>query len=167
LVQQFKIKEVDQLPQLAEQVLSRDEGWLRYYAETVGGLKIEDDQKARAGENDKLLMAAVLAEADFAAHLWDNNPAFAREALGAVVDKVVVADRRLAGWYNVQIGHTYELQGDAEAGAKQFSQAKARTLGVILALPVPSSKHSAAHVQEPKNLFHKNLLEIFSNDVRG
>lgn len=166
LMQQLKIKEVDELPTLAKQVLDRDPKWLRYYSDTIGGLKIEEDQRLRAAENDDILMSGVVAESEFAAQMWDGNPVRAREALGLVVDKVVVVDRRLAAWYNIQIGHTYELQGDTESAAKQFAQAKARALGVILALPSPSSKISTALQQEPRNQFHKKLLEIFSNDVR-
>ena len=97
--------------------------------------------------------------------MWDGGPAFAREALGSIVDNVVVADRRLAGWYNIQIGHTFELEGDGESAAKQYSQARAR-IHHILALPFPATFESLARKHQPKTLLHQRLLEVFNNDIR-
>src|SRR5262249_29209724 len=116
---QFGVKDIQSYPQLVKQVIERDLGWLQYYKDSIGGLDVADDQRMQAAETDRLLTEAALAEAEFAAHMWDGNPAPGREALGAIVDRVVVADRRLAGWYGVQIGHAFELEGDTEAAAKQ------------------------------------------------
>ena len=77
----------------------------------------------------------------------------------------MVADRRLAGWYYIQIGHTFEIDGDGESAAKQYSLARPR-IHQVLSLPMPSTTQSVAKGQEPKNRFHAKLLEIFSNDVR-
>lgn len=104
-VDQFKIKDIQQFPGLINQVVSRDPGWLRYYQDSVSGFDISNDQKVQAAENDALLTEAALAESEFAAQMWDDNASLARDALAAVVDKVVVADRRLSGWYNIQLGH--------------------------------------------------------------
>lgn len=165
LAGQFKISDIDSFPALVAQVINRDAGWLRYYKDSIGGLDVSDEQKSRSAENDALLTEAALAECEFVAQMWDGVPDRAREAIGLVVDKVVVADRKLAGWYNVQIGHTFELQGDGEAAAKQYSQARSR-IHQILALPFPSSTASLSKSQTPRSLFHHKLLEIFENDVR-
>jgi hypothetical protein len=165
LVDQFKVKDIQAFPQLASQVINRDGRWLNYYKDSIGGVDVGEDQRQQAADNDKLLTDAALAEAEFAARMWDGTPALARAALGLIVDRVVVADRKLAAWYNVQIGHTFELEGDGEAAAKQYSQAKSRA-NHILALPSPATVRSAAQDQEPKNLLHRRLLGIFSNDVR-
>lgn len=165
LAEQFKVDDVVKFPPLVQQVIDRDTGWLKYYQESISGLEIDDDQREQAAENDKLLTLAALAEADFAAAMWDGNASLARSALGDIVDKIVVADRKLAGWYNIQIGHSYEIEGDHEAAAKQYNQAKAR-IHHLLALPTPATTASAAKDQTPKNLFHRLLLEIFENDVR-
>ena len=77
----------------------------------------------------------------------------------------MIADRRLAGWYNIQLGHTYELEGDHESAAKQYNQAKAR-IHHLLALPTPVTTVSIAQQQKPKNLFHQRLLELYANDIR-
>ncbi|AVT75944.1 hypothetical protein RPPS3_18810 [Rhodopseudomonas palustris] len=165
LVEQFKINDVNAFPGLASQVVNRDSGWMRYYQDSVSGGDIGVDEKRQAAENDALLTEAALAECEFAGHMWDGNPAMAREALGRVVDKVVVADRRLAGWYNIQLGHAFELEGDAEAAAKQYSQGRSR-IATLLALPFPAGSVSASAAVVPKNRLHKKLLEIFANDVR-
>jgi hypothetical protein len=165
LVKQFKVQDIQMFPGLVKQVIDRDMGWLKYYKESVGGLDVGEDQRQQAAENDKILTEAALAESEFAAQMWDGNSALAREALGNVVDRVVVADRRLAGWYNIQIGHTFELENDGESAAKQYSQARAR-IHHILSLPHPASTQSVANKQQAKNKFHRELLEIFQNDIR-
>jgi hypothetical protein len=165
LVDQFGIDDVNSFAGLAHQVISRDPGWLSYYKDSIGGLDVSEDQKEMAAETDALLTEAALAESEFMAQMWDGVPGKAREVIGEVVDKVVLADRKLAGWYNVQIGHTLEMQGDSEAAAKQYSQARAR-IHQILALPFPSSSVSLSKEQAPRNLLHRRLLEIFENDIR-
>src|SRR3954470_5302756 len=44
------------------------------YLRTVS-YEIGEDQKKQAGENDALLTEAALAEAEFAAQMWDGNSA--------------------------------------------------------------------------------------------
>jgi hypothetical protein len=165
LMEQFKITDVGIFAQLCQQVISRDPGWLSFYKDSISGSDVPSLQRDQADENDAILTDAALAEAECGAEMWDNNPQAARVALGTIVDKVVVADRRLAGWYNIQIGHTYEIEGDSEAAAKQYAEAKSRTTYNI-PLPIPKTSQSAAKEQEPKNPFHLKLLEIFNNDVR-
>ncbi|WP_051448271.1 DEAD/DEAH box helicase family protein [Bradyrhizobium sp. WSM1417] len=165
LVEQFKIHDLQQFPGLIDQVVGRDAGWLRYYQDSVSGLDISAEQKALAAENDSLLTEAAMAEADFAAHMWDGNASSARDALAGIVDRVVVADRRLSGWYNIQLGHTFELQGDIESAAKQYSQARSR-IHSILALPFPATTGSVSARVVPANRLHSKLLEIFANDIR-
>lgn len=165
LVDQFKVKDIRTFPQLAQQVIDRDPGWLNYYKDSIGGLDVGGEQRKQAAETDEILTDAALAEAEFGAQMWEGSTALAREALGTVVDRVVVADRRLAGWYNIQIGHTLELEGDGEAAAKQYSQARGR-IHHILALPHPATTQSIAREQKPKNLLHEKLLDIFNNDIR-
>ena len=82
LVDQFKIDDIQNFPQLVQQVISRDSAWLKYYQESIGGLDVGEDQRQQAAENDALLTAAALAEAEFSAHMWDGNPSQARLALG-------------------------------------------------------------------------------------
>lgn len=166
LVGQFKITDLDQFPALIQQVIGRDAGWLKYYQDSVSGLDISGDQKEEAAENDKLLTQAALAESDFAAHMWDGNAASARDSLATVVDKVVVADRRLSGWYNIQLGHTFELEGDIESAAKQYSQARSR-IYTTLALPFPATASSVTTQVKPINRLHAKLIEIFANDVKA
>src|SRR5258708_8557735 len=165
LVEQFKIHDLQQFPGLINEVISRDAGWLRYYQDSVSGLDITAEQKQQAAENDHLLTEAALAEAEFAAHMWDGNASSAREALASIVDRVVVADRRLSGWYNIQLGHTFEMQGDIESAAKQYSQARGRIYS-ILALPYPATDTSVTTAATPINKLHSRLIEIFANDVR-
>ncbi len=165
MVRQFQIKDVTQLPQLATQMVLRDQGWLGYYADSIRGIDLTDEQLAQAKSSDTILTEAAEAEAEFGAHIWDGNTAQARIALGEIVDRVAAADRKLAGWYNVQLGMTYEAEGDVEAAAKQYAEARSRT-NFTLALPVPKSNYSIARDEKPRNPLHERLLRLFMNDVR-
>lgn len=115
LMKQFGIKDIAQYSALVDQVIDRDQSWLDYYRDSIVGLEVSEEQRDQAKDNDKLITEAALAEAEFAAKVWDRNPSAARMELASFVDRVVVADRRLGGWYNIQIGMTYDLEGDSEA----------------------------------------------------
>lgn len=163
LVDQFKIADVDALPALANQVLSRDPGWLAFYRDTVSATGVTEEEVSQARETDAAILSAALAEAEFAANLWDGRADLAREALGAAAQEVASADRRLAGWYSVHLGHTYELDGDPESASKQYADARSRTFFDI-ALPHPTTSSSVASAIKPLNSLHASLLSIFGND---
>jgi hypothetical protein len=165
VLSQFGIDSVSKLFPLVEQILQRDPKWMKFYGDSISGQGVDDAALERANSDDSILLQAALAEAEFYAHLWDGNPQAAREALGGICDQVVLADRRLGGWYNIQIGLTLELDGDQEAAAKQYSEAKSRTTYSI-ALPVPVTTKSLARDHAPRNSFHALLLQIFINDIR-
>lgn len=163
LVDQFSISDVDALPALANQVLSRDPGWLAFYRDTVSATGVTEEEINQARETDAAILKAAQAEAEFAAHLWDGRADLAREALGSAAQEVVSADRRLAGWYSIQLGHTYELEGDPESASKQYADARSRTFFDI-ALPHPTTSASVASAVIPQNSLHASLLSIFGSD---
>ena len=163
LTHQLKLNDAGQLPGLVNQVLSRDQGWLDFYKDTISATGISAEEQAQAEETDSALLEGAIAEAEFAAHMWDNRPELAREKLGEAIHSVTSADRRLAGWYSVHIGHSFELQGDAETACKHYAAARARTFFDI-ALPRPTSTTSITTSIQPKNSFHDSLLSIFSSD---
>ncbi len=163
LVDQFKIKDGSQFPQLVEQVLSRDQGWLNYYKDSVSSTGLSDEEREQALETDAALLKGALAEADFASEMWDGRPDLARVSLGEAIHEVAPADRRLAGWYSMHIGHSFECEGDTETAAKHYADARSRTFFDI-ALPLPSTAASIAGSVAPKNAFHASLLSIFSGD---
>ena len=165
LVEQFRIGSIEVFPQLVRQVLDRDQGWLEYYKSSIVAGDIDDDQRQQASDNDEQLVEGALAEAEFGAHIWDGSAGLARKPLHEVVDKIVTADRRLAGWYNIQIGMTLEMELDAESAAKQYAEARSRT-NALLPLPVPETTQSIIDKQSVRNRLHLNLLNIFENDVR-
>ncbi|MGY6644782.1 MAG: DEAD/DEAH box helicase family protein [Salinarimonas sp.] len=169
VVQQFKISSVEAASELALKILrddpERDAQWLEFYQNSISGMELEASEVERATENEDLLVSSALAEADYAKALWEGDPAGARQALAAYVDKIVVADRHLAGSYNIAVGQTFELDNDKESAAKQYSVARTRILG-FLCLPSPSTKISHGKSEAPKNEAHGHLLRIFVNDVR-
>ena len=147
------------------QVLDRDHGWLSYYKDNVSSTPVSEEDEAQAVETDDALLKGALAEAKFAAKMWDDRPELAREELGPAVPDVAAADRRLAGWYSVQIGHTFECENDVETASKHYADARSRTFFDI-ALPHPTTARSILTEISPKNDFHVRLLDIFSSDKR-
>ncbi|WP_432254385.1 DEAD/DEAH box helicase [Limimaricola sp. AA108-03] len=163
LVDQFKIKDAASLPNLADQVLKRDAGWLSFYKDTIGASKLSDEDRQQARDTDEALLKGSLAEAEFAALMWDGRPELAREALGEAIHSVASADRRLAGWYSMHIGHSFELEGDSETAKKHYSDARSRTFFDI-ALPQPSTQKSIMKDITPRNAFHEQLIQLFASD---
>ncbi|MGC3939952.1 DEAD/DEAH box helicase family protein [Roseobacter sp. EG26] len=163
LIDQLKIADGSQFPKLVDQVLSRDRGWLSYYKDTVSSTGVSEDEQEQALEIDAALLKGALAEANFAAAMWDGRPDIARTTLGEAIHEVAPADRRLAGWYSMHIGHSFECEGDSETASKHYADARARTFFDI-ALPQPSTAASIVKAVAPKNGFHASLLSIFSSD---
>lgn len=163
LVHQFNIEDAKSLSGLADQVLKRDAAWLTYYKETIGASKLREEDKKQARDTDEALLSGALAEAEFAAQMWDGRPELAREKLGEAIHSVAPADRRLAGWYSMHIGHSFELEGDSETAKKHYSDARSRTFFDI-ALPLPTSLKSVMKDVVARNPFHEQLLELFASD---
>lgn len=163
LMDQLDISDAAQLPGLADQVLSRDPGWLNYYKDTISATGVSDEEQAQAHETDQAMLAGALAEAEYAAAMWDGRPDLARQKLGEAIHSVAPADRRLAGWYSMHLGHTFEIEGDIETASKHYSDARARTFFDI-ALPHPSTATSIAQAATPRNRFHGSLLSLFGSD---
>jgi hypothetical protein len=60
------------------------------------------------------LATSAIAECEFMTKLWHGDAAGARQALLDVLDDTVLADAKLAGWYSVWLGASFDAEGDSE-----------------------------------------------------
>lgn len=150
---------------LIDQVLSREGVWLRYYGDYIEGMDVSEEIKTQAIDLARVYEEAALSESRFMSLLWDGAVQDARQQFKDALDQVAVADGKLAAWYHIWIGLTYELEKDSEAAAKQYNAARSR-LTANLVLPRPTYKDSQSSREAARNPFHEKLLSIFQNDVK-
>lgn len=108
------------------QLLGRDAGWLDFYRDTIDGLEVSSDAIERVREREANLSAAAAAECAFMSRLWEGDLEGARPLLLDVLNSVAVADAKLAGWYSIWLGMTYEMVGDQPARDMHYRRARSR-----------------------------------------
>ncbi|WP_109464512.1 DEAD/DEAH box helicase family protein [Albibacillus kandeliae] len=104
----------------------RDKEWLKFYGETIEGLEVHDDALTLVREREEKLAQGALAESEFMSCLWHGDTQKARQALMSVIDYVAPVDSKLAGWYDLWLGMTYELEGDVSSSSTHYSRARSR-----------------------------------------
>jgi hypothetical protein len=145
---------------IISQVMARDAGWLKFYRDTVDGLEVSDDALDRVKERESKLAAAAVAECTFMTRLWQGDTEGARKALLDVLDDIAIVDARLAGWYSVWLGMTYEADGDSETSVAHYKKARSR-LSAWLNVPFKSAGDKALDKEaDIVTLLQMRLLEV-------
>lgn len=114
---------------LISQVISRDQGWLHFYRDTVDGLEVSQDALNKVKEREAQLATSAVAECQFMTRMWQGDVDGARQALLDVLDDTALADAKLAGWYSVWLGAAYENAGDNETSLAHYKKARSRLSG--------------------------------------
>lgn len=104
----------------------RDKEWLKFYSETIGGLEVDDDALQTVIDREEKLSAGALAESRFMSAMWHGDYVGAREALLAVIDEIAPVDSKLAGWYDLWLGMSFEAEGDTQSAGTHYTRARAR-----------------------------------------
>lgn len=115
-------------------VLNRDKGWLDYYEREVKLGELDRDQIERAEIAEPVLLEATLAEAQYAALMWNRDYTGARRALELKIDKVASTDTPLGGWHSVWVGAAYDLEQDQGSANRYYCLARSR-IGDAISLP--------------------------------
>ncbi len=144
---------------LVSQVLSRDAGWLKFYRETVDGLEVSEDALTRVKERESQLSKSAEAECRFMTRMWQGDIAGARKALLDVLDDTALADAKLAGWYSVWLGATYDMEGDVETSIAHYKKARTR-LSYYLNVPRKSDFDQETENTGPKTVLQGALLAV-------
>lgn len=124
-------------------VMARDPGWISTYGSRIADAQLPSEAKASAREKDVLLTEAALSESKAMFAAWEGDFEGAAAALAETADKAAIADARLAGWHNLWLGWFYQLAGDGEAAAAEYTRARSR-LGSAVYLPKPEAAKIAA-----------------------
>ncbi|RVO40422.1 helicase [Sinorhizobium meliloti] len=142
---------------LISQVISRDAGWLQFYRETVDGLEVSEDALKKVKEREAQLATSAVAECQFMTKMWQGDIEGARKALLDVLDATAMADAKLAGWYSVWLGATYENAGDNETATAHYKKARSR-LSAWLNVPFRSDADAKAEADGAKTALQRVLL---------
>ena len=158
---EFKLTEGDDVIELVDRVLDRDEGWLDYYRREVKLAELDKDQLERAQQAEPVMVAATLSEAKYAAAMWSGDAATARRELLKTIDKTAPDDAKLSGWHSVWLGAAYELDGDKDAAYRAYGIAM-RRLNRSMTLPRPLGLGAKDAASYDFNEFGKSLKDLLS-----
>ncbi|WJH40586.1 hypothetical protein N7E02_08200 [Aliirhizobium terrae] len=140
-------------------VIDRKPDWLDYYRDTIDGLTLSKEVAEKVRERETALAVGAKAESDFMSALWNGDVAGARKAIIEVLNTVAVVDPKLAGWYSVWLGMTYEIEGDDDNANVHYTRARSR-LTQRLNLPFRAVFESGAFKAQAQNDFHHKLLSV-------
>lgn len=138
---------------------SRDKEWLRFYGETIDGLEVDDDALQTVKEREAKLSNGAIAESKFMSALWHGDYVAAREALLSVIDEIAPVDSKLAGWYDLWLGMTFEAEGDTQNSATHYNRARSR-LTRRLNVPLKSKFASTEGEATASNPVERMLLDL-------
>lgn len=111
---------------LISQVISRDPGWLSFYRDTVDGLEVSEEALRKVKDREAQLADSAVAECKFMTKMWQGDVEGARKVLIDILDDTATADPKLAGWYSVWLGATYENAADHETANAHYKKARSR-----------------------------------------
>jgi tetratricopeptide (TPR) repeat protein len=141
------------------QVIERDPGWLKFYRDTIDGLEVSNEALQKVKEREAQLAVSAVAECAFMTKLWERDLDGARTALLDVINDTALADAKLAGWYSMWLGMTYESENDLETAIIHYKKARAR-LSTRLNVPFRSKLDAEISNEGPKTVLQHKLLTI-------
>lgn len=144
---------------LISQVIARDGGWLRFYRDTVDGLEVSDEALEKVKFREGQLAASAVEECKFMTLLWQGDIEGARRALLDVLDDTAMADARLAGWYSVWLGATYDFENDNETSIAHYKKARSR-LSSWLNVPFRTAADQKINEEGSLTIVQRRLLEV-------
>jgi hypothetical protein len=147
--------------QLISDVMDRKSDWLDYYRDTVDGLAVSNEVMGKVQEREAALSIGAKAECDYMSSLWSGDIPAARNAILEVLNSVAVVDPKLAGWYSLWLGMTYEIEGDDVNAGVHYRRARSR-LTQRLNVPFKAVFEKGAFKATAQNDLHQRLLEMGS-----
>jgi hypothetical protein len=145
--------------EVIDSVLIRDQGWLQFYRDTIDGLEVSNDAKERVKQREAQLAIGAEAECQFMSKLWEGDVSGARKPILDVLNEVAIADAKLAGWYSLWLGMTYEIEGDDETSGTHYRRARSR-LSNWINVPFKQNFKEGAFSADAKTPVHEKLLSV-------
>lgn len=144
----------------------RDKEWLKFYGETIDGLEVDADALSTVREREEKLAQGALAESRFMSALWHGDFQRARHELLATIDAIAPVDSKLAGWYDLWLGMTYEAEGDDSSASTHYSRARSRLTPRLNVPLISKFKFETAEV-EASNPVHRKLADLILKGGKG
>ncbi|WP_434725358.1 DEAD/DEAH box helicase family protein [Mesorhizobium sp. RIZ17] len=145
--------------EIIQSVLGRDKGWLEFYRDTVDGLEVSNVVIERVKAREAQLAIGAEAECRFMSKLWEGDIDGARKPILDVLNDIAVADAKLAGWYSLWLGMTYEISGDDDTSGVHYRRARSR-LSAWVNLPFKKSFQQGVFSTDAKTAPHERLLFV-------
>ncbi|PLX33591.1 MAG: helicase [Hyphomicrobiales bacterium] len=152
----MKIKEGDAVLQTINAVLSREPSWLDFYGDNIQRGDLDQDQVQRAEEAEEQMVAAALAEASYAAAMWNGDVTEARNILDSAAEATGHVDPVLSGWQSVWVGAALEAEEDIDSAHLAYRRAMNR-LGNNIALPRRPGPRNTATLGDDASQFARNV----------
>ena len=131
----FKLNDTTILDDFYEQVVRREPGWLEYYRNYIDGQKLDERDRDLCLQSEEVQCASALLEMKFAEAIWQSRFGVAISDLEPQIDQIATIDAKLAGWLNLWIGATLEMDGRAHLAHSHYRTAKSR-LRLDIELPI-------------------------------
>jgi tetratricopeptide (TPR) repeat protein len=152
----MNIKEADAVVSAINAVISREPSWLEYYGDNIQRGDLDEEQVRRAEDAEEQMVAAAVAEAGYAAAMWNGDINEARTILDAAAEAAGHVDALLSGWQSVWLGAALEAEGDIDSAHLAYRRAMSR-LGNMLVLPRGVGAQNTATLGDDASLFARNI----------
>jgi len=151
---------------ITDKVLSRDNGWIDFYRDTIDGLEVSTAAIERVKEREAALARSAQAESDYMTALWNSDIVQARKSLLDTLDATADADAKLAGWHSIWLGMTYEIEGDTASADFHYRRARAR-LSPKLNLPINHIHTHGDRSVDENGALHGKLMSVNLNGAQA
>lgn len=152
---------------LVKQVLSREEGWIQFYRDWLNEQSISGQTRKDAVEQQAVIKEISLAWVRLWSAMWRGDEASKINRLRSTIEEHLPAlasvDSRGAGWVDMWLGASYNLDGEARSAQDHFARARGRLLAP---LPLPRAQFEMDGMTDAQiSPMGKQFLDIFGNGV--
>lgn len=152
---------VDELSSAAKSCLSRDAGWITFYADSM---RMEDTYPLSSADPDETVTAA-LAEAEYGEYLWKRDYKSAIRSLNDdTLNTVFNGSERTGAWLTLWSGFAFELAGEQNEAAQRYR--KAHVLHNNIPAFAPSSTPSGGNAYPTQILnVSEQMRDVRASDI--
>lgn len=133
--EEYEINSLGAAGEFYDQVMLREESWLRFYREFIDSYPLDPKQVEARAAIEAVQVLSAKAEAKFGAAVWNKRFSAAASELEAQIDEISAGDSKLGGWLNVWTGGAYEMDGNLSAAVEHYRLAASR-LRLSTSLPM-------------------------------
>jgi hypothetical protein len=159
------IKTPEAAADLVKQVLSREEGWIKFYRDWLNDQGISEEIKREASEQQEVIKAISLSWVRLWSALWKGDDPVKisrlRTSIEGDLSALALADSRGAGWAGIWLGVSYKIDGEDVFAQEHFSRSRGRLLAP---LPLPRAQLEFAGAESISS-FGSQLISIFNDGV--